>query len=144
MTRNELERYLGKCVTITLLDNTVIEGTLHKTGEKAFESNPNLSIPVNFYFCTDVNSKVVKNTAFRLSHIQRISCYEKLRMTNFEKIKQMSIDEMANIIFNGISSDPCDYCNNQSNGDYSHCFDCTVNTDIIVDWLESEVDSNDT
>lgn len=144
MTRNELERYLGKCVTITLLDNTVIEGTLHKTGEKAFENNPNLSISVNFYFCTDVNNKVVKNTAFRVSHIQRISCYEKLRMTNFEKIKQMSIDEMANIIFNGISSDPCDYCNNQSNGDYSHCFDCTVNTDIIVDWLESEVDSNDT
>ena len=144
MTRNELERYLGKCVTITLLDNTVIEGTLHKTGEKAFENNPNLSIPFNFYFCTDVNNKVVKNTAFRVSHIQRISCYEKLRMTNFEKIKQMSIDEMANIIFNGISSDPCDYCNNQSNGDYSHCFDCTVNTDIIVDWLESEVDSNDT
>ena len=144
MTRNELERYLGKCVTITLLDNTVIEGTLHKTGEKGFENNPNLSIPVNFYFCTDVNNKVVKNTAFRVSHIQRISCYEKLRMTNFEKIKQMSIDEMANIIFNGISSDPCDYCNNQSNGDYSHCFDCTVNTDIIVDWLESEVDSNDT
>lgn len=144
MTRNELERYLGKCVTITLLDNTVIEGTLHKTGEKAFENNPNLSIPVNFYFCTDVNNKVVKNTAFRVSHIQRISCYEKLRMTNFEKIKQMSIDEMANIIFNGISSDPCDYCNNQSNGDYSHCFYCTVNTDIIVDWLESEVDSNDT
>lgn len=91
MTRNELERYLGKCVTITLLDNTVIEGTLHKTGEKAFENNPNLSIPVNFYFCTDVNNKVVKNTAFRVSHIQRISCYEKLRMTNFEKIKQMSI-----------------------------------------------------
>ncbi len=95
MTRNELERYLGKCVTITLLDNTVIEGTLHKTGEKAFENNPNLSIPVNFYFCTDVNNKVVKNTAFRVSHIQKISCYEKLRMTNFEKIKQMSIDEMA-------------------------------------------------
>lgn len=89
MTRNELERYLGKCVTITLLDNTVIEGTLHKTGEKAFENNPNLSIPVNFYFCTDVNNKVVKNTAFRVSHIQKISCYEKLRMTNFEKIKQM-------------------------------------------------------
>ena len=39
MTRNELERYLGRCVTITLLDNTVIEGTLHKTGEKAFEND---------------------------------------------------------------------------------------------------------
>ena len=38
MTRNELERYLGRCVTITLLDNTVIEGTLHKTGEKALKT----------------------------------------------------------------------------------------------------------
>lgn len=47
---------------------------------------------------------------------------------------------MANFIFNGVSSDSCDYCNNQSNGDYLHCFDCAVNTDIIVDWLESEVE----
>ncbi len=94
MTRNELERYLGRCVTITLLDNTVIEGTLHKTGEKAFENDPNLSVPVNFYFCIDVNNKVVKNTAFRVSHIRRISCCEKLT-TNFEKIKSMSINEMA-------------------------------------------------
>jgi hypothetical protein len=44
---------------------------------------------------------------------------------------------MANLIFNGVSSDSCDYCNNQSNADYLHCFDCTVNTNIIVDWLES-------
>lgn len=88
MTRNELERYLGKCVTITLLDNTVIEGTLHKTGEKAFENNPNLSIPVNFYFCTDVNNKVVKNTAFRVSHIQRISCYEKLSVSRIQYRKE--------------------------------------------------------
>ena len=50
MTRNELERYLGKCVTITLLDNTVIEGTLHKTGEKAFENNPNYQYQLIFIF----------------------------------------------------------------------------------------------
>ena len=84
MTKNELERYLGKCVTITLLDNTVIEGTLHKTGEKVF-ADPNLSVSLNFYFCIDENNEVVKNTVFRVSHIQRISCCEKLRMTNFEK-----------------------------------------------------------
>lgn len=77
MTRNEFERYLGKCVTITLSDNTVIEGTLHKTGEKAFADNPNLSIPLNFYFCTDKNNEVVKNTVFRVSHIQKISYNEK-------------------------------------------------------------------
>lgn len=49
----------------------------------------------------------------------------------------MSIEEMANFIFNGVSSDSCDCCNNQSNGDYSYCFNCAVNTNIIVDRLES-------
>lgn len=136
MTRTELERYLGKCVTITLLDNTVIEGTLHKTGEKAFENNPNLSIPVNFYFCTDVNNKVVKNTAFRVSHIQRISCNEKLRMTNFERIKSMSIDEMARSCIDFFS---CPYgtpyvgCPMEKRFNNS-CIDCTKH------WLESEVE----
>lgn len=133
MTRNELERYLGKCVTITLLDNTVIEGTLHKTGEKAFENNPNLSIPVNFYFCTDINNKVVKNTAFRVSHIQKISCNEKLRMTNFEKIKQMSIDEMAQsyrILPPCIYDIPMKHCD-KFNG---NCADCKKH------WLESEAE----
>lgn len=136
MTRTELERYLGKCVTITLLDNTVIEGTLHKTGEKAFENNPNLSIPVNFYFCTDVNNKVVKNTAFRVSHIRRISCCEKLRMTNFEKIKQMSIDEMARsrmFFFDCPYGTPCVGCSKGKEFN-NNCTDCTKH------WLESEVE----
>lgn len=139
MTRNELERYLGKCVTITLLDNTVIEGALHKTGEKAFENNPNLSIPVNFYFCTDVNNKVVKNTAFRVSHIQRISCYEKLRMTNFEKIKQMSKEQMTHFVLDALNNDVCDYCKDCD----TSCLeneDCLENKEIIKKWLESEVD----
>ncbi len=133
MTRNELERYLGKRVTITLLDNTVIEGTLHKTGEKAFENNPNLSIPVNFYFCTDINNKVVKNTAFRVSHIHRISCCEKLRMTNYEKIKQMSADEMARsyrILPACIYDIPMKHCD-RFNG---NCADCKKH------WLESEAE----
>ncbi len=137
MTRNELERYLGKCVTITLLDNTVIEGTLHKTGEKAFENNPNLSIPVNFYFCTDVNNKVVKNTAFRVSHIQRISCYEKLRMTNFEKIKSMSKEQMTHfmldIMLDTLNNNVCGYCENCD-------APCLENEEIIRKWLESEVE----
>lgn len=136
MTRNELERYLGRCVTITLLDNTVIEGTLHKTGEKAFENDPNLSVPVNFYFCIDVNNKVVKNTAFRVSHIRRISCCEKLRMTNFEKIKQMSIDEMARsrmFFFDCPYGTPCVGCSKGKEFNNS-CIDCTKH------WLESEVE----
>lgn len=135
MTRNELERYLGRCVTITLLDNTVIEGTLHKTGEKTFENDPNLSVPVNFYFCIDVNNKVVKNTAFRVSHIRRISCCEKL-MTNFEKIKQMSIDEMARsrmFFFDCPYGTPCVGCSKGKEFN-NNCTDCTKH------WLESEVE----
>lgn len=146
MTRNELERYLGKCVTITLLDNTVIEGTLHKTGEKAFENNPNLSILVNFYFCTDVNNKVVKNTVFRVSHIQRISCYEKLRMTNFEKIKQMSVENMAEMLLDE-SEKHFTYCNHCSHQSFNapHCTSSNLRIDCIhavKKWLESEVDTD--
>lgn len=139
MTRNELERYLGRCVTITLLDNTVIEGTLHKTGEKAFENDPNLSVPVNFYFCIDVNNKVVKNTAFRVSHIRRISCCEKL-MTNFEKIKQMSIDEMArsSMLFFDCPYGATPYVGCVTGKKYNYsCIDCTKH------WLESEVEENE-
>lgn len=133
MTRNELERHLGKYVEVTLFDGTVIEGILHKTGEKAFENNPNLSIPVNFYFCIDENNEVVKNTVFRVSHIQKISCNEKLRMTNFEKIKQMSIDEMARsyrILPTCICDIPMKLCG-KFNG---NCIECRKN------WLESEVE----
>ena len=36
-------------------------------------------------------------------------------MTNYERIKSMSVEEMATAILNGISSDQCDYCN-YSNG----------------------------
>lgn len=141
MTRNELERYLGKYVEVALLDNTVIEGTLHKTGEKAFENNPNLSIPVNFYFCTDVNNKVVKKTVFRVSHIQKISCNEKLRMTNFEKIKSMSVHEMTQFLFihQFDKCSDCGYHKKQCSGQYFDDKSCTMG---IKFWLESEAEEN--
>lgn len=50
MKRSELEKYLGKTVTITLFDNDVITGVLHKTGEEQFKYDPNLYIPKNCYF----------------------------------------------------------------------------------------------
>nr|WP_304023248.1 hypothetical protein [Ruminococcus bromii]DAO82697.1 MAG TPA: Gem-associated protein [Caudoviricetes sp.] len=140
MTRTEFEKYLGKDVTITLYDGAIYAGILHQTGEKAFADNPNLSVPLNFYFCIDENNEVVKNTVFRVSHIQKISCNEKLRMTNFEKIKQMSIDEMARSC---MSFFDCPYgtpyvgCPMEKRFNGS-CIDCTKH------WLESEADSNDT
>ena len=140
MTRTEFEKYLGKDVTITLYDGAIYASILHQTGEKAFADNPNLSVPLNFYFCIDENNEVVKNTVFRVSHIQKISCNEKLRMTNFERIKSMSIDEMARSCIDFFS---CPYgtpyvgCPMEKRFNNS-CIDCTKH------WLESEADSNDT
>ena len=50
MKRSELEKYLGKVVTIKLFDNDVIKGELHKTGEEQFRNDPNLYIPQKCYF----------------------------------------------------------------------------------------------
>ena len=136
MTRTEFEKYLGKDVTITLYDGAIYAGILHQTGEKAFADNPNLSVPLNFYFCIDENNEVVKNTVFRVSHIQKISCNEKLRMTNFERIKSMSIDEMARSCIDFFS---CPYgtpyvgCPMEKRFNNS-CIDCTKHG------LESEVE----
>lgn len=136
MTRTEFEKYLGKDVTITLYDGAIYAGILHQTGEKAFADNPNLSVPLNFYFCIDENNEVVKNTVFRVSYIQKISCNEKLRMTNFERIKSMSIDEMARSCIDFFS---CPYgtpyvgCPMEKRFNNS-CIDCTKH------WLESEVE----
>ena len=136
MTRTEFEKYLGKDVTITLYDGAIYAGILHQTGEKAFSDNPNLSVPLNFYFCNDENNEEVKNTVFRVSHIQKISCNEKLRMTNFERIKSMSIDEMARSCIDFFS---CPYgtpyvgCPMEKRFNNS-CIDCTKH------WLESEVE----
>lgn len=60
-------------------------------------------------------------------------------MTNYERIKNMSIDEMAKVINDGISSDPCDYCTHHKfvcNGT-AYCVGMS-GVDIIVDWLLSE------
>lgn len=72
MTRIELERHLGEYVEVILFDGTVIEGILHKTGEKAFENDPNLTIPKLRYFCT-YGDNVVDRCVFKLSHIKKIS-----------------------------------------------------------------------
>ena len=54
-------------------------------------------------------------------------------MNNFEKIKQMNIDEMAKFISSETTT--CKY------GD---CYDCEVDTDGCINgikkWLESEVE----
>ncbi len=62
-------------------------------------------------------------------------------MTIYEKIKNMTVEEMAKAINDGISSDPCDYCIHSKfncNGD-DYCVDMS-DFDIILDWLLSEVE----
>lgn len=67
MKRSDLEKYLGKKVTITLFDNEVITGELHKTGEEQFKNNPNLYIPRKLYFLINPPSCL-----FRCSHVKKL------------------------------------------------------------------------
>lgn len=70
MTKNELEKHLGKNVKITLFDGTIQEGFLHKTGEESFKNEPNLYIPQNRYFCIfDVGNT---SCVFRVSHVKNL------------------------------------------------------------------------
>jgi hypothetical protein len=53
-------------------------------------------------------------------------------MTNFEKIKQMTVEEFAKMFGNGI-------CENISN--CLNTIDCTADCDdCIIDWLNQEVE----
>lgn len=67
MKRSVLEQYLGKTVTITLFDNEVITGELHRTGEEKFKNNPNLYIPRKLYFLINPQSCL-----FRCSHVKKL------------------------------------------------------------------------
>ena len=67
MKRTELEQYMGKVVTITLFDNDVITGELHKSGEEMFKNDPNLYLPQKRYFLINPQSCL-----FRVSHIKRL------------------------------------------------------------------------
>lgn len=67
MKRSELEQYLGKTVTITLFDNDIIAGELHKTGEEMFKNDPNLYMPQNRYFLINPQSCL-----FRSSHVKKL------------------------------------------------------------------------
>lgn len=59
-------------------------------------------------------------------------------MTNYGKIRSMTVEQMAAAILKGISSDPCDYCeHSQENCSGVPC-NQKLDEDIIVEWLESE------
>ena len=62
-------------------------------------------------------------------------------MTNYEKIKAMSVEEMATAISDSISSEPCDYC---LYSDEKYCYGILCNrqkdSEIVAEWLNSEVE----
>lgn len=67
MKRCELEKFIGKNVSVVLFDNEVIKGELHKTGEDMFIHDVNLYIPKNEYFCINPQSCL-----FKCSHVKKI------------------------------------------------------------------------
>lgn len=67
MKRSELEKYKGKNVKITLFNDEIITGELHKTREERFKNNPNLYIPRNYYFLINPQSCI-----FRCSHVKKL------------------------------------------------------------------------
>lgn len=68
MKRSDLEMYLGKNVKITLFDDTIVNGELHKTGEEMFKNNPNLYLPRNRYFVINPFCHLI----FRCSHVKKL------------------------------------------------------------------------
>lgn len=136
MKRDKLESYLEKYVKIILFDGTAIKGTLHKTGEKAFENDPDLSIPKQRYFCTDKNGFISSRCLFKVSHIKTFAL---AKMTNFEKIKSMSKEQMTHfmldIMLDTLNNNVCGYCENCD-------APCLENEEIIRKWLESEADND--
>lgn len=63
MKRSELEKFLGKRVTVTLNNGDVITGELHKTGN----GYPDMYTPANYYFC-----KPITNISFSCSSIKKL------------------------------------------------------------------------
>lgn len=57
-------------------------------------------------------------------------------LTNADRIRSMSDEALAEVIYNGISSDACDYCkHNNLHCDGSPCRG-KAHTEIIVEWLQ--------
>lgn len=72
MKKSEFEKHLGKNVIITLFDNDVIEGVLHKTEEKIFDNEPNFHFSPNRYVL--LNNEIGKSSClFRSSHVKKIT-----------------------------------------------------------------------
>lgn len=62
-------------------------------------------------------------------------------MTNYEKIKAMSVEEMAKVIEKTISYNLCCYCIGKRKDCPNYCGG-KEEYEIVLEWLESEVEED--
>lgn len=74
MKREELDRYLGRKVIVTLFDGYMAQGILCKTGEEEYKDNPNLYLPKKYYFLLKRKGShsCADSVLFRLSHVRKL------------------------------------------------------------------------
>lgn len=70
MKKEELNKMVGINVTITLFDNKIVTGYLHKTSEPLFKNNPNIHLHTKRYFVADENLQYI-SCFFRSSHVKK-------------------------------------------------------------------------
>lgn len=89
------------------------------------------------------NGKCGKPYSSNSNHAEICKDFEEKKLTNFEKIKNMSIDEMAEFMLDEHENN-FDYCMNCEMYSYyaPHCISGNLTEDCIkarMKWLESEV-----
>lgn len=61
-------------------------------------------------------------------------------MTNADRIRSMSDEELAQAIYQGISSDPCDYCKENDHHCTGHTCQGKADAEVILEWLQRPVE----
>ena len=61
-------------------------------------------------------------------------------MTNADRIRAMSDEELAQAIYQGISSDACDYCKENDCHCTGHACQGKADAEVILEWLQQPVE----
>lgn len=73
MTKSELNKYLGKRVTLILIGGEEITGTLYKCGDERFEYSENRNLYTAKGYFTLIKPQ---SCLFRESHVSKIKIYD--------------------------------------------------------------------
>ena len=85
--------------------------------------------------CTGVRCPM--QYGYKVEECNHTDCpYRTEPITNADRIRAMSDEELADWILNGVSTDPCDYC--EHNNGYCDGFSCVGKADAetIKEWLK--------